>query len=134
MVDALITLCAELQASPILVATGQEQPRYRTRHVVHAQQTHHDAELELANNLAARLPPYTAFYKSPGRVAKVRLVPYLSAEIDQARIDRVRQRSKGLYGVAVQVVEEDIRRRQAALQAGAANATIPPIGRRPRAA
>lgn len=92
----LILLCRVLATEPILVPTGQEREEYRGR--VHLQ-TFADARIQLSGILA-NLRAYTAYYQMGSELGQVALSePINSGYVDEEAIERVRERSKALYGV-----------------------------------
>ncbi len=96
-IGQLAVLCRELEQAPIRVPTGQEKPRVRVRYVTHPQRSYQDVQNELAVQLA-NLPRFTVYASIQGEQRQIQLNPPAEGEIDEARIERIRQVGKARFG------------------------------------
>jgi hypothetical protein len=131
MHKAIRTTLAVLAKDPILVDTGQYQPKYQLR-------TYADQENLVANDLS-QLPNYTAQVRLLSGEQRVRTnppPPLLSEREVEERIRAIKQRMLQGYTRSAAEVEEEIRKRHEALRARPDDDNPPPLHsnerRRPR--
>jgi len=123
MLKAIRETMAILAKDPILVDTGQFQPKYQLR-------TYSDQENLVANDLS-QLPNYTAKVRllTGEHTIKTRPAPPLVSEGEvEERIRAIKQRmlSQG-YTVPAAAVEEEVRKRHEALRARPDDDAPPPL-------
>lgn len=123
MLKALRETLAVLARDPILVDTGQFQPKYQLR-------TYADQENLVANELS-QLPNYTAKIRllSGEHTIRTRPAPLLVSEPDvEARIRAIKERMQRLgYTTQAAVVEEEVRKRHEMLRRRPDDDAPPPI-------
>jgi hypothetical protein len=112
MLRALRGVLAILAREPVLVATGQYQPKYQLR-------TYQDQENLVANELS-QLPNYTAKVRlltGEHRVRTSPAPPLLPEPEVEARIRRIKERMRQEgYAIPAAAVEEAVRKRHEALR------------------
>ena len=92
----LVVLCEGVSRDPILVTSGEQQPKMLTRHILHPRQSEQDALNEFAGKLVHPPERHVAHVRMPLSYHKVKLeapMPF----IDAAQVDRVRERSQEEY-------------------------------------
>jgi hypothetical protein len=95
----LVWLCEGLYKNPVLVLSGEQQPRRRTRHIVHQSQTQQDALNEFAAQLVNPPEPYVAHIRMPQRYHRTKLSTPVAVDVNAAQILAVRKRSQELYRI-----------------------------------
>lgn len=84
----LYFLCVKLQSDPILVTSGQERPRVRSRSIVRHQQSFQDAWNELAAKLVEP-GDFVAHVKFGQRHVEMELVDPIRGEVDYDAVDEL---------------------------------------------
>jgi hypothetical protein len=133
MLTAIRETLAVLAKDPILVDTGQFQPKYQLR-------SYADQENLVANSLSSQLPNYTARVKllTGEHTIKTRPAPRLVSEREvEERIQAIKQRMlREGYTKSAEAIEEEVRKRHEALRARPDDDNPPPLHsnerRRPR--
>jgi hypothetical protein len=122
MLRSLRTVMDILAKEPILVDTGQYQPKYQTR-------TYADMVGQIVNELSSKLPNFHAKVKllSGEHVIRTNPAPKgLSGDLFAARLARIKRQMRLLgYVRDVRDVEEEVRKRHEKLR-GSAGADDPP--------
>jgi hypothetical protein len=117
-----------------MVRTGEQQPRMRTRHIVHPAQTQQDALNDFAGNLVNPPEPYIGHIRMPQEYHQTKLHGPVSVDPDPVQIDQIRSQSRDLYRINP---DEDDEGGTASAPAPTPPPQGPPpplprIGRRPR--
>jgi hypothetical protein len=86
-----------LAKNPVRTPSGEQQPRMRTRHIVHPAQPQQDALNEFAAQLVNPPEQYVAHVRMPHSYHKVKLAPPMSATAPPFQVDQVRKRSQEEY-------------------------------------
>ena len=124
MLTILRETMAILSTEPIMVSTGQYQPKYQQR-------TFADMQGQIANELSAKLPNYHAKVRLPSgeeHVVKTHPAPQgLSGDLLTARIERIKRQMRFLgYTRPSTEVEEEIRKRHEQLRESTGSDEPPP--------
>jgi hypothetical protein len=93
----LVWLCEGLYKSPVMVQSGEQQPRMRTHQILHQPQSQQDALNEFMAELVNPPEPYVAHVRMAQRYHRTKLNAPVAAQANAERIVVVRERSQKLY-------------------------------------
>jgi TraM recognition site of TraD and TraG len=96
-----------LAKDPVLIPSGEQQPRMRTRHIVHPAQTQQDALNEFAAKLVNPAEQHVAHVRMPRSYHSVKLVPPLRASAPESQVHQVRKRSQEEYHASGRCNEQE---------------------------
>jgi hypothetical protein len=86
-----------LAKDPVLIPSGEQQPRMRTRHIVHPAQPQQDALNEFAGQLVNPPEQYIAHVRMPRSYHRVKLAAPLRSIAPGHQVEEVRRRSQEEY-------------------------------------
>jgi hypothetical protein len=93
----LLVLCDGVSRDPILVTSGEQEPRRRPHHIVHSRQNQQDALDEFAGKLVHPPERYVAHVRMPLTYHRVKLAVPLAMTDPAIQVDEVRRRSQEGY-------------------------------------